>query len=105
MSILSSSRDKKNQSSLNSSKISVDLHVIEGTIDRIMASHMKSTESKLLDIVKKTVSSEVENAMSGVKVKDAMKKAAKSSADIMSREVVGSMQAPMVTALHQVCIC
>ncbi|KAL7516322.1 hypothetical protein ACHAWX_001350, partial [Stephanocyclus meneghinianus] len=87
----------------------VDIRSIENAMERIMASHVKSLESKVVDAVRKTIASEVQSAMEKAAeraLKDAMfhqklEKAAKDSAAMAAREAVASIQAPMVTALHQ----
>ena len=94
-------QEKETRSASHPSGNNADMRMIEGSMERILANHMKSMESKLLDAVKKTVSSEVEKAIGGKKVKSTLEKAANDSATVAAKEAVSSMQTPMVTALHQ----
>ncbi|KAL7478744.1 hypothetical protein ACHAW6_004499 [Cyclotella cf. meneghiniana] len=88
----------------------VDIRAMENAMERIMTSHVKSIESKIVDTVRKTVASEISLAMEKAAeraLRDAMfhqqlEKAARESATAAAREAVSAMQAPMVTALHQI---
>jgi hypothetical protein len=77
---------------------------MEVVVERIMANQIKSLENKVLDVVKKTVASEVEKAMSSNRINKVFEKAAKDSAAVAAREATNSMQASMVTSFHQVCL-
>eukprot|EP00804_Cyclotella_cryptica_P027943 CCRYP_003839-RB/>CCRYP_003839-RB protein AED:0.01 eAED:0.01 QI:165/1/1/1/1/1/2/636/1127 len=97
------------RSSSHPSVSNVDIRSIENAVERIMATHVKSLESKVVDTVRKTVTSEVQLAMEKATeraLRDAMfhqklEKAAKDSAATAARDAVAAMQAPMVTAFHQ----
>ena len=94
-------QEKETRSASHPSGNNADMRMIEGCMERILANHMKSMESKIIDTLKKTVSSEVDKAIGGKKVKSTMEKAASDSATVAAKEAVSSMQAPMVTALNQ----
>lgn len=99
---------------------SVDASDIATTMESVLAAQMKSYEKGILDVVRKTVASEVEAAV-GSSLEDAgkatelafqkalvgdskfnkkLEKAAKESAALAAREAVSAMQAPIMSSLH-----
>jgi hypothetical protein len=101
--------EPNNRSASHPSGSNVDIRSIESTIEHIISSQFKSLESKVLDTVRKTVSSEVDVAISKAqrgdgKANQKLEKVARDGAEKAAKDAVAGMQGPIMAAVHEVLI-